>query len=318
MIKIEAKSLEDAYQEATAHFKCSLTEVTVEVIQYPSRGIFGLFKKPVIIVASKKGPARQKESKQQPKQEQIRQEESKQQPKQEPIKQDLSKQNKLKQENSEQEEIKRPISKKAIKAKASDIHQKHFTDTILPVSFVSGQDDDMDDDLGELYLTPQDDEPDDGLRYEQVAVIIKKEINSLFSNICFDIEPIEVRMYNEDTLLVEFNGEDAALLIGKEGYRYKALSYMIFNWINSKYQLQLRLEIAEFLTNQEDAVSRYLSGVCATIDKQGHAQTKILDGVLIQIALKQLRLSYPDKYISVRTTRDNLKFIIINDYHSQY
>jgi len=290
MIKIEAKSLEDAYQEATAHFKCSLTEVSVEVIQYPSRGIFGLFKKPVIIVASKKELARQEESKQE----------------------------QQKQTRSEQKEPQWPVSKKDIKAKAPDTHKEHFTDTILPVSFVSGQDDDMNDDLNddldELYLTPQDDE----LRYEQITVTVKEEINSLFSKICFDIEPIEVRMYNEDTLLVEFNGEDAALLIGKEGYRYKALSYMIFNWINSKYQLQLRLEIAEFLTNQEDAVSRYLSSVCTTIDKQGHAQTKILDGVLIQIALKQLRLSYPDKYISVRTTRDNLKFIIINDYHSQY
>ena len=305
MIKIEAKSLEDAYQEATAHFKCSLTEVTVEVIQYPSRGIFGLFKKPVIIIASKKEPAREEEAKQE-------------HPEQEPKRQEQPKQNKPEQEDPEQKEPKRLVSKKEIKAKASDTHKEHFTDTILPVSFVSGQDDDLDDDLGELYLTPQDDEPDDELRYEQVAVIIKEEINSLFSKICFDIKPIEVRMYNEDTLLVEFNGEDAALLIGKEGYRYKALSYMIFNWINSKYQLQLRLEIAEFLTNQEDAVSRYLSSVCATIDKQGHAQTKILDGVLIQIALKQLRLSYPDKYISVRTTRDNLKFIVINDYHSQY
>ena len=289
MIKIESELLEDAYKEATTHFGCSLTEVVVEVVQYPSKGFFGLFKKSTIILASKK-----------------------EQPNQEPAL------HSTKQEQPQQEKFEKVSPKEVTTKDEKDSYHEDFEDTLMPVSFVSGQDDDIDDDLDELYLTPQDDEFDDEIQYDQIVIKIKEQLNTLFSNICFNIEPIEVRMYDEDTLLVEFNGEDAALLIGKEGYRYKALSYMIFNWINSKYQLQLRLEIAEFLSNQEDAVSRYLSTVCATIDKQGHAQTKILDGVLIQIALKQLRLSYPDKYISVRTTRDNLKFIIINDYHTQY
>jgi spoIIIJ-associated protein len=68
-------------------------------------------------------------------------------------------------------------------------------------------------------------------------------------------------VYDENTLLVEFTGPDAALMIGKEGYRYKALSYMLFNWINAVYGMQLRLEIAEFLKNQEESISRYLINI---------------------------------------------------------
>ena len=63
---------------------------------------------------------------------------------------------------------------------------------------------------------------------------------------------------------------------------------MIFNWINSKYDIQLRLEIAEFLKNQEESVSRYLVNVCENINRDGRAQTKILDGVLVQILLRAL------------------------------
>jgi spoIIIJ-associated protein len=133
---------------------------------------------------------------------------------------------------------------------------------------------------------------------------------------CFSIDKIEVSVYDEQTLLVEFKGEDAALLIGKEGYRYKALSYMIFNWFNSKYDIQLRLEIAEFLKNQEESVARYLTNVYENIEKDGRAQTKILDGVLVQIALKELRERYPDKYVVIRSTKDGLKYIIVNDYHN--
>jgi spoIIIJ-associated protein len=92
---------------------------------------------------------------------------------------------------------------------------------------------------------------------------------------------------------------------------------MIFNWINTKYQVQLRLEIAEFLKNQEESITKYLVGVYENIDRDGRAQTKILDGVLIQIALKELRDRYADKYVVIRSTRDGLKYIIINDYHSK-
>ena len=91
---------------------------------------------------------------------------------------------------------------------------------------------------------------------------------------------------------------------------------MLFNWINAKYGLQLRLEIAEFLKNQEEGVAKYLESVYEIVERDSRAQTKILDGVLVQIALKELRGRYPDKYVAIRTTRDGLKYIIINDYHA--
>jgi len=154
------------------------------------------------------------------------------------------------------------------------------------------------------------------LSFEEKIEAIKRDINHLFNQTCFDIDPIAVSKYDADTVLVEYTGNDAALLIGKEGYRYKALSYMLFNWINAKYDLQLRLEIAEFLRNQEEMIRNYLVGVCAQVDKDGRAQTKILDGVLVQIALKELRTHYPDKYVAIRTNRDGLKYVIINSFRS--
>jgi len=186
----------------------------------------------------------------------------------------------------------------------------------MPNSFVSIQDEDDARDVEvDNYLADYEDE-ESAQDMTQIANSVELEINELFDLTCFEIDAIEVSPYDENTLLVEFKGKDAALLIGKEGYRYKALSYMLFNWINTKYQVQLRLEIAEFLKNQEESISKYLVGVCENIDRDGRAQTKILDGVLIQIALNELRERYPDKYIVIRSTRDGLKYIIINDYHS--
>ena len=197
---------------------------------------------------------------------------------------------------------------------------KVINDTIMPASFVSDQDD-YEDDFADIHYTADyDDEYDNNdeaqTNMSEIARNVAIDINKLFDKACFNIDTIDVSVYDENTLLVEFRGEDAALLIGKEGYRYKALSYMIFNWINAKYQVQLRLEIAEFLKNQEEFITRYLINVCEIIEKEGRAQTKILDGVLIQIALRELREKYPEKYVVIRSTRDGLKYIIVNDYHT--
>jgi pantoate--beta-alanine ligase len=53
MIKIEAITLEKAYQDAASSLECSVTELRIEVVQHPSNGFLGMFKKSAIIVATK-------------------------------------------------------------------------------------------------------------------------------------------------------------------------------------------------------------------------------------------------------------------------
>jgi len=294
MIKIEAITLDKAYEDAATALECSVTELAIEVVQHPKAGVLGFFKKQAIIVATIDSKMVSANKRKKPK--------AKDKPKE------------------KIEEI-----QEVVKVKEEILTHTILNDTIMPASFVSDQDDEDDDDLasGLSYTADYDDEFDekegdtqDLVNIKELALKIDKEINELFNLTCFEIDKIDVSVYDSQTLLVEFKGEDAALLIGKEGYRYKALSYMIFNWINSKYDIQLRLEIAEFLKNQEESVSRYLVNVCENIERDGRAQTKILDGVLVQIALRELREKYPQKYVVIRSTRDGLKYIIVNDYHN--
>ena len=259
MKKIEASSLEAAYEEASRHFGCSVTELDIVVVQQPKKGFFGFMSQQAVIVAKPKM-------------------------------------------------AETPPTAREERSAVESVPEGEAPVTEPEPAFEPEVEEDLyEDDDGYYEEEPQD--------LESVAEEVKKKINALFDTLCFELEAIEVRPYDDNTLLVEFNGEDAALLIGKEGYRYKALSYMIFNWINAEYQLQLRLEIAEFLQNQEESIARYLTGVCESVDRDGRAQTRVLDGVLVQIALKQLRERYHDKYVAIRTTRDGGKYIIINDYH---
>ena len=52
MKKVQAPTLEEAYEKASAELGCPVTQLQYEVIQYPSNGILGFFKKEAIIVAS--------------------------------------------------------------------------------------------------------------------------------------------------------------------------------------------------------------------------------------------------------------------------
>lgn len=305
MIKIESLTLEEAYQDAASSLECSITELKIEVVQYPTKGFLGLFKKSAIIVAAKEVKVEvptEVEEVSTDVQDRVKPKETKKEKKPTP-------------EVEPQEIQEEPLEEIQPQKKVQT--QTILNDTIMPASFVNTQDDDEDMNYEPVYADEFYEEDEDHKEdILEIAQSVQEDINTLFKSICFKIDEINVSVYDEDTLLIEFNGEDAALLIGKEGYRYKALSYMIFNWINTKYQVQLRLEIAEFLKNQEESISRYLEGVCESIDRDGRAQTKILDGVLVQIALKELRHTYPDKYVAIRSTRDGMKYIIINDYHS--
>ena len=246
-IKIEAETLEEAYQKASKELNCSITDLDIKIVQSPTKGFLGIGKKNAIILASCK-KEEQKEDKA------------------------------LKVESKE--EIKRKIE--------------------LPK---------VENEFEDFFKEKKD--------IDEIAKEVEEEINELFSYSCFDIEHINVKPYDEKTLYIEFNGKDAALLIGKEGYRYKALSYMLFNWINPKYNLQIRLEIAEFLKTQEESVKNYLKPLIEKIKKEGRGKTKPLDGILAQIALKELRKEFPDMYVAIKSDREGNRYIIVNRFYTK-
>jgi len=296
MTKIEAETLELAYSNAASRLKCSVTDLEIEVIQNPTKGLAGFFKKNAIIVARC-----------------MANDENRPQ---------------MQWDNEEEEKkSSHKLSEKFIPKKPKIVEDsmhkisESMPDTPQSVKNVIG---------GVKKIVDSVDVPKpkrpaivdqffakESADIHEVAIDVKAEIGELFEKACFKLDKIDVSVYDESTLLVEFDGEDAALLIGKEGYRYKALSYMLYNWINSSYGLQVRLEIASFLENQEEMIARYLDTIHEYIEKDGRAQTKVLDGVLVQIALKELRRVYSDKYVGVRTTRDGGKYIIVNDFQSR-
>ena len=51
-MKIEANTLQEAFQKAAEQLNCSVTQLDIKVLQHPSSGFFGFFKRSAIIEAN--------------------------------------------------------------------------------------------------------------------------------------------------------------------------------------------------------------------------------------------------------------------------
>ena len=119
MVKIEAETLESAYSQAAEQLSCSITQLNIEVIQAPKSGLFGLFKKQAIIVATSKViPEAPQQTKQEKSSERA-----------DEVSEKSTKQNKR---------------QKTLRSKPARQEVSSHNDIILPESFVTDQEDDYD------------------------------------------------------------------------------------------------------------------------------------------------------------------------------
>ncbi|MDD2383723.1 MAG: Jag N-terminal domain-containing protein [Sulfurospirillaceae bacterium] len=317
MIKVEAATLQEAYSKAASELSCSVVDLDINVLQNGSSGFLGMFKKMAIIEVQRKGaPKEPKEYKEKKEFQQPR--------KQEVMNETLPLSDEKRSEKSRRNKNRRNRNKNKELAKTSEVAEKHLEiaepKESLPPRHEHKKEVMVKPTFNEMKHTIVSTPIDQNFHHEkrdikEVVEEVSVEVKNLFKYSCFSLAEPLVSKYNDDTILIEFTGEDAALLIGKEGYRYKALSYLLYNWINLKYGLNIRLEIAEFLKNQEEMIEKYLLPVMERIRNSGRGQTKILDGVLIKIALEALREQFPEKYVGIKSGKEGGKFIVVNDFN---
>jgi spoIIIJ-associated protein len=259
MKKYEAKSIEDACIAASRDLGCLIEELDYNILQYPSKGIFGLFAKNAVIEARK-------------------------------IEKDTKEEEPQEIKTQEQSHIEDSFESASSTLESEKIVDSFFSET-----------------------SKKETKP----KFEKIdAKSLENKIKELFSHSCFDIDTIEVDIEN-NTAYVFIDGKDAALLIGKEGYRYNAISYLLFNWINSKYGLYLKLEIAQFLASQQEMIKHLMQPVIEHVKKEGWGKTKELNGILVQIALEYLRDVFPNKYVAIKKNQNGERYNVINEFNKR-
>ncbi|MDZ7819370.1 MAG: Jag N-terminal domain-containing protein [Aliarcobacter sp.] len=289
MKKFEANCLEKVYELASAEFNCSITELEIEVIQQPSKGFLGFGKKNAIIEVCFKDNCKRY----------------------------VQETKTFKNKDVKIEEVSERIEYSNKSEERKTFIKEEKIEPLSKVPKVEGKDKIFDNFYNEENSQSEISKIVIKKDKDKILEEVKAGIHLLFDDTCYKIEQINVEFYDEETLYVEFLGEDSALLIGKEGYRYKALSYILFNWINEKYGLMLRLEVAQFLKNQEEAIYTYFEPIIEIIKEKGTFKTKPLDGILVHIALKKLREEFPDKYVAVKTNVRGDKYVLVNEYRAR-
>ncbi len=290
MKKYEATTLEEACRKASNELSCSIEDLEYNIIQYPSKGFLGFFSKKAIIVAlNKKSIDIDKDINEEATKKEEKEEESQE------IDSNFSNEpvNFTPVLEEEEEKISyTPKDEKQTLVTDSEIVDSFFSDT--PVKNYNNE-------LQKKSIT---------------APELEDEIKKLLSKSCFEIDTIEVDI-EDNTAYVFIDGNDAALLIGKEGYRYNALSYLLFNWINANYGLYLKLEIAQFLASQQDMIIHQMQPVVEHVKREGWGKTRELNGILVQIALEHLRDTFPNKYVAIKRSKNGERYIVINEFNKK-
>ncbi|WP_459898264.1 Jag N-terminal domain-containing protein [Campylobacter concisus] len=350
-MKIEANTLQEAFQKAAEQLNCSVTQLDIKVLQHPSSGFLGFFKRSAIIEANlenqpkpqhkpkndknfvKKNDENEtiKEDKKQAKKHDHSDKKRSSKKHRDEKSETKFEQKEHKNEKSNLNEKNEALTKDAFAQKSEEEAELGYVIKRLdeakeikePQASKNAPKNILDNSIIENFNQTNEDSAAQALQkekkekaaidFDKILPEIKDGMNRLFKASCFDISKIEVSKFDDETVLIELDGADAALLIGKEGYRYKAISYMLYNWLNSKYNLAIRLEIAQFLQNQEAMMDQYLNGVIERVQNSGRAQTKPLDGVLVKIALEKLREKFPNKYVGIKSGNDG-KFVVVNDF----
>ncbi len=280
-IEIKAKTLEEALIQASIALNCPIINLQYEVIQTPSKGFLNIGKKEAIILVGVKESVKEVKEVQEESVKEVKE---------------------VKEVQEVQEESVKETNTKEIHQSTEEKKQKLETKTPQ-----------------EEIITPKP--PKKNLKEEShnedKLHEIKQELKDLFSHLPYKINKVEVSLYEPGVLLIDIDGEDSALLIGEKGYRYKALSYLLFNWIHPAYGYNIRLEISTFLQNQEKVMEVQLQNTIMTVHEVGKGQMKVPDGVLTYIALKKLRKAFPNKYVSIKTNLNDEKYIVINDFNNE-
>lgn len=292
MTKFTAPTIELALLEASKELKCSIVDLEYEIIEKPSKGFLGLGKRDAKIVVSLKNKRHNfgGESKRESKGD-FRGE-SRGDFKGESKNNDFKGESKFPQKGA----FERKYDSQYESKQKYDSHSESKPDS----RFES-----KDDFRRESKYDSNDID-------ESIIHKIHKEINELFALLPIKLSKIEVSKFEKNTILIHFKGADAALLIGERGYRYKAISYLLFNWLNAEYGVNIRLEIESFLASQEAMIAHYLAPIIDELkDSDEPFATKTFDGILAYIALKELRAKLHGKNIVLKTNEYDESYVLI-------
>jgi spoIIIJ-associated protein len=303
MKKIEARTLEEAYAKAAETFDCSVTDLEYEIVQHPSRGFLGFGSKKAIVVAAchSKVPSPSVDTK--------------------------SKNTHDAPINTMQEEIpsapehqntsttprEQKSAPDAATSSVQTVPAEHSSETEILNGFFDNA---SPSSANETSSPARHTKPKQAYSDSDLGPQIEKELERLIRSTCFEIDTVEVDVI-DGTAYIFIDGEDAALLIGKEGYRYNALSYLLYNWLHNEYGLFIKLEIAQFLASQQEMIRNYIQPVIEHVRQKGLGKTRPLDGILVQIALEQLREEFPNKYVAIKRTRNGERYILVNEFNKR-
>lgn len=275
--EITAKTVDEAITKACLEFGISSDNLEIEVVREGTSGFFGIGSKPAIIRVRRKAEEEEFNILEELKKEEQKKEAVRKEPKKEPRK-DIKKEPKkeLKKENKEprkeavkepKKEVKKDAPKPPKKENNKPAEKEVIKETVKEPAVKEAPV------KNEQKQEVKKEEKKPVVRTDEQVAAMKKDAEKFLAGVFKAMElPVDIQIVYDkenDSLDINFDGEDMGILIGKRGQTLDSLQYLTSLVVNKEQEnyVRVKLDTENYRSRRKDTLENLAKNIAFKVRK---------------------------------------------------
>ena len=275
--EITAKTVDEAITKACLEFGISSDNLEIEVVREGTSGFFGIGSKPAIIRVRRKAEEEEFNILEELKKEEQKKEAVRKEPKKEPRK-DIKKEPKkeLKKENKEprkeavkepKKEVKKDAPKPPKKENNKPAEKEVIKETVKEPAVKEAPV------KKEQKQEVKKEEKKPVVRTDEQVAAMKKDAEKFLAGVFKAMElPVDIQIVYDkenDSLDINFDGEDMGILIGKRGQTLDSLQYLTSMVVNKEQEnyVRVKLDTEDYRSRRKDTLENLARNIAFKVRK---------------------------------------------------
>ena len=255
--EITAKTVDEAITKACLEFGISSDNLEIEVVREGTSGFFGIGSKPAIIRVRRKAEEEEFNILEELKKEAVRKE-----PKKEPCK-DIKKEPKKEPKKEVKKDAPKPPKKENNKPAEKEVVKEAVKEPAVKEAPVKK----------ETKQEVKKEEKKPVVRTDEQVAAMKKDAEKFLAGVFKAMElPVDIQIVYDkenDSLDINFDGEDMGILIGKRGQTLDSLQYLTSLVVNKEQEnyVRVKLDTEDYRSRRKDTLENLARNIAFKVRK---------------------------------------------------
>ena len=260
--EITAKTVDEAITKACLEFGISSDNLEIEVVREGTSGFFGIGSKPAIIRVRRKAEEEEFSILEELKKEEQKKEAVRKEPKKEPCK-DIKKEPKKEPKKEVKKDAPKPPKKENNKPAEKEVVKEAVKEPAVKEAPVKK----------ETKQEVKKEEKKPVVRTDEQVAAMKKDAEKFLAGVFKAMElPVNIQIVYDkenDSLDINFDGEDMGILIGKRGQTLDSLQYLTSLVVNKEQEnyVRVKLDTEDYRSRRKDTLENLARNIAFKVRK---------------------------------------------------